>query len=273
MLHLYDSCIGIDVNSKGDDRTRFDRILWDILLMRFSANGENVFGICSSDAHQLDKIDTGFVYAVAEKQDSPSIKKSLQSGQFFGASHCIGNPDELESIAASLKEFYGETDLYLKVKAAADEMDKIASEIEDGTRKADSRLGVTYNVLDDEGYCSAASQPMVTGITVDDRENTIGISSSDALTVRWISDGKVIKTQKAVDAVIDLDDLGDSLGNYIRAEIFGEGGVVYTQAFLLNAENNKGKSDPVDKGFFDIGVIDFLLGIFMNWREILSRMI
>ena len=91
--------------------------------------------------------------------------------------------------------------------------------------------------------------------------------------VRWISNGKLIASQKADSAEIDLDDYSGKLGNYIRAEVFGEGGIVYTQAFLLNAEQNSGKSNPVDTGFFDIGIIDFLLGVFMNWREILSRMI
>ena len=273
LLSKYNTCIGIDINSKGDDRTRFDRKLWDILLQRFADNGENVFAICSSDAHQLDKIDTGFVYAIMENFDSASLKKSLQSGHFFGASHCIGNPDELGQIAEALKEFYGETELYSGVKSVYDEMLKIAGEIEDGTRDADSRLGVTYKVLDDDGYCTAETQPVIESISVNDSENTIRIESTDALIVRWISNGKLIASQKADSAEIDLDDYSGKLGNYIRAEVFGEGGIVYTQAFLLNAEINSGKSSPVDAGFFDLGIIDFLLGVFMNWREILSRMI
>ncbi len=273
LLNRYDSCIGIDINSKGDDRTRFDRILWDNLLKRFADNGKNVYAICSSDAHQLDKIDTGFIYAVMENHDSPSLRKSLENGQFFGASHCLGNPDELGQIAESLKEYYGENELYKNIKAVYDEMNTIADEIESGKRDADSRLGVTYSVLDDDGYCTAETNPMIKSIAVDDGDNTIGINSSDALLVRWISDGKLILTQKADEAMIDLDDYKDSLGNYIRAEVFGEGGILYTQAFLLNAEKNSGKSDPVDRGFIDFGIFDFLLPVFMNWREILLRMI
>ena len=33
-INKYDSCIGIDINSKGDGRTRYDRKLWDILLSK-----------------------------------------------------------------------------------------------------------------------------------------------------------------------------------------------------------------------------------------------
>lgn len=273
LINRYDSCIGIDINSKGDGRTRFDRILWDNLLERFADNGENVFAICSSDAHQLDKIDTGFIYALMPELNSASLRKSLESGCFFGASHCIGNPDELGQIAASLKEFYGEDELYSNVKAAYDEMQQRAVDIESGKLDADDDLSVTYNVLDDRGYCTAQTQPMITSISVDNAEAAVSIDTENALLVRWISNGKLILTQKADEARICLNDYKDSLGNYVRAEVFGEGGIVYTQAFLINAEANKGASDPVDPGFVDLGIFDFLLGIFMNWKEILGRMI
>ncbi|MCQ2463381.1 MAG: PHP domain-containing protein, partial [Clostridia bacterium] len=43
ILMNYDTCIGIDCNSKGDSRTRFDRKLWDILLQKVVPSGRNVF--------------------------------------------------------------------------------------------------------------------------------------------------------------------------------------------------------------------------------------
>lgn len=273
LIDKYDSCIGIDINSKGDGRTRFDRILWDNLLGRFSANGENVYAICSSDAHQLDKIDTGFVYALMPSLDSVSLRQSLENGQFFGASHCIGNPDELGQIADSIKEFYGETEAYSNVKATYDEMMLRAQEIENGKRDADDDLSVTYSVLDENGFVKSETEPKITSISVDNNDCAITIESENALIVRWVSDGKLVATQKSDEATFSLSDYKDKIGNYVRAEVFGEGGIVYTQAFLINADQNSGKSNPVDSGFFDFGIFDFLFGIFMNWSEILGRMI
>ncbi len=271
LIEKYDNCIGIDMNSKGDDRTRFDRILWDKLLTRLSANGENVFAICSSDAHQANKIDTGFIYALMNSYDSASLKFAIKNGHIFGASHCIGNPDELYQIADALKQYYGETDLYNDIYSTACEMTEKVRKIESSELKADSRIGITWSCLDDYGYCIAETQPVINLITVDDTENTISVSTTDALLVRWISDGKLIATSKAGESVIDLDDYRGSLGNYIRAEVFGEGGVVYTEPFILNAQKNFGKSRVVDKTYFNLGFLDFLLPEIRNLFEIVKR--
>ena len=235
LLDKYDGCLGIDMNSKGDNRTRFDRILWDKLLTRFSAKGKNVYAIASSDAHQLNVIDTGFTMLLMNGLTSSEARKALENGTFFAASHCIGNPEELREIAAALKEFYGETATYEKVKATVDELD---------TRLAEE---------------------------IDEANDTITLNTSDALIVRWISDGKLIATTKADDAVLDLNEYADRLGNYVRAEVFGEGGILYTQAFLLNAEDNAAANGGKSEKFFDFGFIDCLFAIFKNWIDILGR--
>lgn len=269
LLDKYDSCIGVDVNSKGDDRTKYDRVLWDELLTRFSANGKNVFGICSSDAHQLDKIDTGFIYALMPELSSTYLRKSLENGWFFGASHSIGSYEELMDINSALVKYYGESDLTKSIKETTDAMAKKIADIENGNEKPDANIGITYKCLDSEGFCNAASQPMITNIAVDGTKITI--STSDALIIRWISDGKLIATQKADDTAFNLADYTGSIGNYIRAEVFGAGGIIYTQAFLINAKDNAGKASVTDTGFFDFGIFDFLVGTFANWGDILGR--
>lgn len=271
LLDKYPACIGVDMNSKGDNRTRFDRILWDKLLTRFSADGRNVFGIASSDAHQLDVIDTGFVQALMPSLSSAALRQALTKGEFFAASHCIGNCDELEQIAGALRGYYGETALYEKVRAAADQMNERALAIESGAEKADESLGVTYSVLDDEGRSTAQTFPAVTRIAVDDTENTVTLETENALLVRFISEGRLVATLRADEATFDLDDYADSLGNYVRAEVFGEGGVVYTQAFLLNAEENAGTSRVAPAWFLDLGVLDFLLAEFQRLFAVVER--
>ncbi|MCR5523836.1 MAG: PHP domain-containing protein [Clostridia bacterium] len=271
LIDRFGACIGIDINSKGDNRTRFDRILWDRLLNRFADNGENVYAICSSDAHQLDKIDTGFVYALMAEQSSSALKSCLSNGEFFGASHCIGNPDELEQIASAVKQFYGETETYTNIESVITEMKTRVEEIENGERDADDDIGIVYDVLDENGYFEGETQPMITGINIDEDADSITINTTDALLVRWISNGKLIATTKADEATLKLSDYSSDLGNYVRAEVFGEGGIVYTQAFLLNAEKNAGKSPVVDSGFIDFGKLDCLIGIFSNWKDIIDR--
>lgn len=271
LIKDYDACIGIDINSKGDNRTRFERKLWDILLTRFAANGENVFAIASSDAHQLDVIDTGFSYLLMEELTSAAARKALEKGEFFAASHCIGNPDELRDIAAALKELYGETELYHRVSDTVAAMDEKVAGIENGTYDADESIGVTYSVLDDEGYTTCGTFPMINAVTVDEDADTITLSASDALLVRWISGGKLIATQKADGTPFCLRDYGEELGDYVRAEVFGEGGILYTQAFLIDAEGRSVWS-PVVKGlYFNVGVLDFLFAELHKWDEIILR--
>ena len=270
LLDGYSACIGIDINSKGDGRTRFDRILWDILLERFSSNGRTVNAICSSDAHQLDKIDTGFTYVLMKNQDSASLKSALLNGEFIGGSHCNGNPDELKEIAASLKEFYGETDIYKEITEVTGKMDKRVEEIENGERDADDDIGETYSVLDENGYYKGKTEPMVTSITAEG--DRITVNTENALLVRWISNGKTVLTSKPEEATITLGDYAGKIGDYIRAEVFGEGGFLYTQAFILKSAATKPM--PVVEGvFIDFGFLDCLLPIFKNWADILGRMI
>lgn len=271
LIENYDSCIGIDMNSKGDGRTRFDRVLWDVLLTKFAANGENVYAIASSDAHQLRVIDTGYTLTLLEEQTSAALRHSLENGEFFAASHCLGNYEELVDIAAALKEFYGETELYNKVNDTANEMAEKIEGIENGKYDADSSIGITYSTLDDDGYNTCKADPRISSIVVDEAKDEITINTTDALIVRWISNGKLICTQKAGEATLDLNEYSDVIGDYVRAEVFGEGGIVYTQAFLLDADAKAGTSNPVSSTYVNLGVLDFLLAEINNWVAIIGR--
>lgn len=269
LLDKYDGCIGIDINSKGDNRTRFDRILWDTLLERFAANGESVYAIASSDAHTKDIVDTGYSLLLMPELTNAAAENALRNGEFFAASHCLGNYEELTEIAASVKEFYGETELYGKLIGTADAMEEKIAGIENGSYDADDSIGITYTSLDSEGYTTTAD-PEITYIGTDEAQDTITIGSENALIVRWISNGKLIATTKADTATLDLNEYSAQLGDYVRAEVFGEGGVIYTQAFLLNAQANAG-TQPPSEGFMDAGIFDFLFAIIKNWTDILTR--
>lgn len=216
LLVKYDSCLGIDINSKGDSRTRFDRKLWDTMLTDVAPTGRNIYAIASTDAHNLKIADSGYVMTVMPENTSAALKECLLSGNFFAQSCYIGNVDELEAYSAALLASENAT-----ANAVGASMAEAVTEIHRSIEE-DGDQGMEFRF--DEG----ATCVTVNEIAVDDDEDTISIYADDALYIRWISDGKVV----AEGATIDLDEC-ENIGSYVRAEIISEGAVTYTQAFLL----------------------------------------
>lgn len=229
LLNKYHSCIGIDINSKGDSRTRYDRKLWDILLQKILPVGErNVFAIATSDAHNLDIVNSGYTMMLLPDLTSDALRKSLTNGEFFAASKYLGNYDEQVAYKASLEAI--------------------------GTAEAKELAGLLGNAINANDKFNAtdypeAAAPAINNIVVDEAEDTITLTTENALVTHWIADGKVIHTGNT----IDLDDYSDEIGKYVRAESLGKGGIIYTQAFVLDYDGA-----PVaekDDNFFDWGTI------------------
>ena len=267
-INNYHSCIGIDINSKGDGRTRYDRKLWDIMLAKAAKSGKTVTAIASSDAHQLDKIDTGSIIVLANSKTSESVKNALYNGEILPQSTCIHNRNELAQIADALKAHYGETELYKTFANLVVEYDAECEEIANSAD--DGQVGVRYTSLNDEGFVATATRPSVKSISVNDSEDTITIDTENALLVRWISDGKLIATTKADDLAFDLNDYEDEIKGYIRAEIFGEGGIIYTEGFTLNADK---AFDTGDEFILDFGFMDFIFALVDRYGGLIARII
>ena len=267
-INNYESCIGIDINSKGDGRTRYDRKLWDLMLAKAAESGKTVTAIATSDAHQLNKIDTGSTLILAESLTNANMKNALANGEILAQSTCISNRDELNQIATALKDFYGETELYLTI---ADIVVKYDEEREEKDKSGDDgQVGISYTALDDEGFLATETRPEIKSITVNETEDTITIDSENALLVRWISDGKLIATTKADDTAFDLNDYEDVIKGYVRAEVFGEGGVVYTEGFTLNADK---ATDSGDETIIDLGFMDFIFAMIDRYGGLIGRII
>lgn len=241
------SCMGIDVNSKGDTRTRFDRKLWDLLLMNVVPTGRNVFGIATSDAHSVSAAFTGYTLMLMEENTVANLQKCMANGEFFAASRYIGNYDELREIRDYLA-----TQSDSESVAMAETLTTMLDEhVSDQKPKYEASVD--------------SVAPHINSITVNDTADTINIDVDNALCIRWIADGKTI----AYGDEIDLDDYCNKIGSYVRAEIFGEGGIVYTQAFTL--EYDEAPTADEDAGNFrDFGklagilpdtVVRFLLGL------------
>ncbi len=229
ILNTYDTCIGIDINSKGDSRTRYDRKLWDILLQMILPIGErNVFAIATSDAHNLDIADSGYTMMLMPELTSAALKSAMKNGEFFAASKYLGNIDEMKAYSDSLKAI------------GSDEAIAFAAKLDEILASDDKKFNATKN--------EAALAPKITNVVVDDIEDTITLTTENTLVTHWIADGKVIATGNT----IDLDDYSDKIGKYVRAETLGEGGIMYTQAFVLDYE---GAPTAEKESFTDWGTL------------------
>lgn len=212
ILMKYDSCIGLDINSKKDGRTKNDRKLWDLLLQNCIPNGRNVYAIATSDAHAADVVNCGWTIHCLPEHSVDELRNSLETGTFFAASHHIKNTKELGLIGEAIGEEFD--------------------------TEWEAQPGVPC--------------PKVNTILVNNIQDRITIVASNARVIRWIADGEQIATG----ASIKLNDYSELIGSYVRAEIFGDGGVVYTQAFALDYEDAPAEERSF---FFDFGnLIGFL---------------
>ncbi len=231
LLMKYDSCIGIDVNSKGDSRTRYDRKLWDILLQKVVPTGRNVYAIATSDGHNNGIINSGYTMMCMPELTADALKTSMEDGAFFAGSRYIGSTDELNAWINELTTAGKAPEL---VEALRADYEAILVEQVDDTQDTIFQF--------EEG----AVAPKVTSIGVDESDDTITINTEDAYMVHWIADGEFIATGNT----IDLDDYSDKIGSYVRAEIIGEGGVLYSQAFTLEYD---GAPQAESDFFVDLG--------------------
>ena len=218
------SCLGIDINSKGDSRTRHDRKLWDIMLMDLTPSGRNVYAIATSDAHRVSAAYTGYTRILMPELTSAALQEALANGQYFAASRCLGNHNELAEYAE-----------YLLANGDADAQAWAKDILERQAEDYNAKFEAPYDV----------DAPMVKSLIVDDDNDIIVLDAEDAYCIRWIANGKTI----AWGDTIDLDDYSDEIGTYVRAEILGAGGIVYTQAIMLEydgAPETENKSQSFD---------------------------
>ncbi len=83
---------------------------------------------------------------------------------------------------------------------------------------------------------SGIPYPMFTNIGVDG--HSVAVSTKDATTLQWIANGKVIKSVDVSNGgsfTLNLDEIdGVEDFKYIRAELFGPGGLCCSQAFVID---------------------------------------
>jgi len=209
LFEKYPSLLGIE--QRGD----YDRKLWDILLRTFAPMGRNVFAVGSTDTHDVKGIEDGpgWVEAMLPENTVEHFRKCLEDGAFFAASRYVSfiRTPELLAVCPGLPEMTAPYPSLL-LKMREDQLDK-------------------FRFLYGEDFYfnrRPTDQPMpaVTKITAED--GVISIEAKNCDVILWVSDGKYI----ASGGSLTLADC-KGLGAYVRAELWGPGGNLYTQPFLL----------------------------------------
>lgn len=86
-----------------------------------------------------------------------------------------------------------------------------------------------------EDFVGVGAVPEVHRVTVDEDTNTISFEGDNFNYVKWISGGKVIAEGENLTS-IDLNEYEDVLDCYVRFQITGPGGILYSQAFVTMAD-------------------------------------
>lgn len=125
--------------------------------------------------------------------------------------------------------------------------ENVKNAMENGSFFAASRYRKAEKNSGEEDFEGNGNVPVVTGIKIDQGENTISVSVDRSKTpcdeIRWIANGKVISN----DYTIDLNDYEGDIGCYVRFELQGEGGVTYSQAFEVKYEGRVNEPIPEAK--------------------------
>lgn len=141
-------------------------------------------------------------------------------------------------------------------------VENIRETMKNGCFFATTRIlrGNNFEIGPAEGFNVANTgipYPMFTSITTEGHKITVKAQNAD--TLQWIANGKVIMKTEIGDGEITLDlDKIEGAENflYVRAEIFGEGGLTLTQAFVIdNGEeklNFEEDEDPIGDFIFAI---------------------
>ncbi|MCR5151438.1 MAG: hypothetical protein K6B52_09485 [Clostridiales bacterium] len=96
LILKYKSCLGIEALNEVNTVTRYDRVLWDQLLMHCLPYGKTVIGFSNTDAHSLLNCDSSFSVFMMKENTQEEVKKTMQSGAFFCVSKCLPGNDVYE---------------------------------------------------------------------------------------------------------------------------------------------------------------------------------
>jgi len=101
--------------------------------------------------------------------------------------------------------------------------------------------GVELNGMSEmpKGYKvnNSLKTPMVTGVTVNQKNDTISVKGTDFNQITWVSNGNVIaRGMNYTTLKLDSKTLLNKVGMYVRFYITGPGGICYSQPFVIHVQ-------------------------------------
>ena len=81
-----DSCVGVEVFNCDDGPDRYDRIIWDRLLMYCIPRGRNIFGFSNDDSHYLRHIGLTAEIMLMPELTEAALRTAMETGTFFACS-------------------------------------------------------------------------------------------------------------------------------------------------------------------------------------------
>ncbi len=118
--------------------------------------------------------------------------------------------------------------------------------------------------LGDEFNGTGNLPPAVSRVYVDNEEDIISFTGSEFDNVQWISEGKIIAEGEGLTS-LDLDEYKDEVGCYVRFQITGPGGILYSQPFTTMAEGVEYESTvykTFDTALITRAIVDVLDALF-----------
>ena len=129
-----------------------------------------------------------------------------------------------------------------------------------------------------EDFVGEGAPPAVYSVTVNNDTDTVSFEGGEYNYIKWISNGEVIREGTDCTSLC-LDDFTDEeLGMYVRFQITGDGGILYSQAFPVHCDDIVWDSVVVptyDFSYFFrifVDIINFIFGrtlLVTGIREIL----
>lgn len=82
----YKSCVGIEVYNEGDSVARYDRVIWDQLLMYTVPRGRVIWGFSNDDSHWLSTIGLTAEMMLMPENTVENLRTAMENGTFFACS-------------------------------------------------------------------------------------------------------------------------------------------------------------------------------------------
>ena len=82
----YDSCVGVEVYNERDTVARYDRIIWDNLLMYTIPRGRNIWAFANDDSHFLSTIGVTAEMMLMPENTEENLRTAMENGTFFACS-------------------------------------------------------------------------------------------------------------------------------------------------------------------------------------------